>query len=260
MKSIKLEDVEHIPGKPLRGADRFTFQCRPELSCFNRCCRNLNLFLYPYDVLQLKHGLGMSADAFLEKYVDVVMRKGNYFPDVLLKMSENADHACIFSDSSGCRVYQDRPFTCRTFPVEYGLEYPGQNRKPELIGFFRPPEFCQGRYETHAWTLQTWSGDQGAAKHQQMSRKWSEVKQLFRSDPWGREGPQGNRAKMAFMASYNMDAFRAFVFESSLLKRYKVKAELLKKIRRSDLDLMLFGFDWIKLFVWGIQTPKIRLR
>ena len=76
----------------------------------------------------------------------------------------------------------------------------------------------------------------------------------------GREGPQGNRAKMAFMASYNMDAFRAFVFESSLLKRYKVKAELLKKIRRSDLDLMLFGFDWIKLFVWGIQTPKIRLR
>jgi len=65
---------------------------------------------------------------------------------------------------------------------------------------------------------------------------------------------------MAFMASYNMDAFRVFVFESSLLKRYKVKTELLKKIQIDDVDLMLFGFDWIKLFVWGVPTKKIRLR
>ncbi|MFC1876143.1 YkgJ family cysteine cluster protein [Thermodesulfobacteriota bacterium] len=260
MKSINLEDIEQISGKRLRGADRFTFQCRPELACFNQCCRNLNLFLYPYDVIQLKHELGISADIFLEEYVDVVMRKGNFFPDVLLRMSDEKDRACIFSDVSGCRVYQDRPYTCRTFPVEYGLQYHGGSRKPEVIGFFRPPEFCLGRQETHDWTLQTWSDDQGAAKHQQMSKQWSEVKGLFQKDPWGREGPQGRRAKMAFMASYNMEAFRTFVFESSLLKRCKVKADLLKKIQRDDVDLMLFGFDWIKLFVWGVQTKKIRLR
>jgi Fe-S-cluster containining protein len=211
-------------------------------------------------VLQLRQGLGISADTFLAEYVDVVMRKGNFFPDVLLRMSDKEDRACIFSDVSGCRVYKDRPYTCRTFPVEYGLQYHTESRKPELIGFFRPPAFCLGRQETHDWTLQTWSGDQGALKHQQMSRKWSEVKHLFQKDPWGREGPHGNRAKMAFMTSYNMDAFRVFVFESSLLKRYKIKADLLKKIQRDDVELMLFGFDWIKLFVWGIQTKKIRLR
>jgi Fe-S-cluster containining protein len=260
MKSIKPEDVEHISGKRLRGANRFAFQCRPEYACFNQCCRNLNLFLYPYDVLQLRNGLGISADVFLEKYVDVVMRKGNFFPDVLLKMSDDENQTCIFSEPSGCRMYTDRPYTCRTFPVEYGLQYPGESRKPELIGFFRPPEFCLGQHADQDWTLQTWSADQGAQKHQQMSRKWSEVKQLFQKDPWGREGPQGSRAKMAFMASYNMDAFRVFVFESSLLKRYKVKTELLKKIQIDDVDLMLFGFDWIKLFVWGVPTKKIRLR
>jgi Fe-S-cluster containining protein len=260
MKSIKLEDIEQVPGKRLRGADRFTFQCRPELSCFNQCCRNLNLFLYPYDVLQLRHALDISADTFLEDYVDVVMRKGNFFPDVLLRMSDDENRACIFSHVSGCRVYQDRPYTCRTFPVEYGLQYHGQSRKPELTGFFRPPEFCQGQHEDHGWTLQTWSDDQGAAKHQKMSKKWSEVKQLFQKDPWGHEGPQGRRAKMAFMASYNMDAFRTFVFESSLLMRYKVKADLLKKIKRDDVELMLFGFDWIKLFAWGVQAKRIRPR
>jgi hypothetical protein len=188
------------------------------------------------------------------------MRKGNFFPDVLLKMSEEEDRACIFSDGSGCRVYKNRPYTCRTFPVEYGLQYPAGSRKPELIGFFRPPEFCLGQQEAHGWTLQTWSGDQGAVKHQQISRKWSEVKHLFQKDPWGREGPQGNRAKMAFMASYNMDAFKVFVFESSLLKRYKVKTDLLKKIQKDEVELMLFGFDWIKLFVWGLRSKKILAR
>lgn len=81
MKTIKLEDLEQISGKKLAGTDRFAFRCRPELACFNQCCRNLNLFLYPYDVLQLKKALGVSADAFLEEYVDVVMRKGNFFYD-----------------------------------------------------------------------------------------------------------------------------------------------------------------------------------
>jgi uncharacterized protein len=260
MKSIQQDDIDQIPGKRIAGVQRFSFQCRPELACFNRCCRNLNLLLYPFDVLQLKQALGITADTFLEEYVDVVMRTGNFFPEVLLRMSDDQAGACIFSSSSGCRVYADRPHTCRTFPMEYGLQYHGNSRKPEIIGFFRPPKFCLGQHETQDWTLQTWAGDQGAAKHQQMSRKWSEVKQLFQKDPWGQEGPQGRRAKMAFMASYNMDAFRTFVFGSSLLKRYKVKTDLLKKIQADDVELMLFGFDWIKLFVWGIQTKKIRLR
>jgi len=260
MKYLKREDIEQVPGKRLRGAEKFSFQCRPELSCFNQCCRNLNLFLYPFDVLQLKHALDISAEVFLEKYVDVVMRKGNFFPEVLLKMSDEKDGVCIFSDTSGCRIYEGRPYTCRTFPMEYGLQYNGNSRKPEIIGFFRPPKFCLGQHETQSWTLQTWSNDQEAAKHQQMIRKWSEVRQLFQKDPWGREGSHGSRAKMAFMASYNMDAFRGFVFESSLLKRYKVKTDLLKKIKTDDVELMLFGFEWIKLFVWGVQTHKIRPR
>ena len=81
---------------------------------------------------------------------------------------------------------------------------------------------------------------------------------MFQNDPWGREGPQGTRGKMAFMATYNVDRFRNFIFESSFIKRYKVKTDLLKKIKSDDIALMKFGFEWLKLFVWGIQTKKIR--
>lgn len=188
------------------------------------------------------------------------MRKGNHFPDVLLKMSENSERDCIFSETEGCRVYTQRPFTCRTFPVEYGLQYDVDGLHPELIGFLRPPDFCLGPQADDQWTLQSWARDQEADRHQTMAKQWSEVKRLFQNDPWGSEGPQGRRAKMAFMASYNMDAFRSFVFDSSLLKRYKVKTELLKKMRKDDVALMRFGFDWIRLSVWHIPTKQIRSR
>lgn len=188
------------------------------------------------------------------------MRDGNCFPDVLLKMSENSNRTCIFCETEGCRVYTERPYTCRTFPVEYGLQYEADSHNPGLIGFWRPPDFCMGPQANDPWTLQSWARDQKADRHQKMTKQWSEIKGLFQKDPWGSEGSQGKRAKMAFMASYNMDAFRAFVYGSSLLKRFKVKTELLKKMRTDDVVLMRFGFDWIRLAVWGIPTKQIRRR
>ena len=63
---------------------------------------------------------------------------------------------------------------------------------------------------------------------------------------------------MAFMAAYNIDSFKAFVFESSFLKRYRVKPALVRKLRRSERALLGFGFEWIKLFVWGMPSSQIR--
>ena len=60
--------------------------------------------------------------------------------------------------------------------------------------------------------------------------------------------------------AHHVDQFRDFVFKSSFLKRYKVKSAWLKKLRTDDLAMMRFGFDWVKLFVWGIPSKKIRLR
>ena len=65
--------------------------------------------------------------------------------------------------------------------------------------------------------------------------------------------------KMAFMATYNLDSFKKFVFESSFLKRYKVKKRVLQKIKASEKSLLLFGFEWVKVFVWGMKSKKIKL-
>ena len=52
--------------------------------------------------------------------------------------------------------------------------------------------------------------------------------------------------KMFFLASYNIDKFREFVFESSFLNRYAVDGATLEKIKTDEIDLLKFGLKWLK--------------
>ena len=260
MKPIEIEELDKLPGIRIKEADTFNFRCHPEVECFNRCCRNLNLFLYPYDVLRLKQSLEMNSDAFLDKYVDIVMRPANYFPEVLLRMADNPDKTCPFLSESGCAVYHHRPDACRTFPIEQGLLYDESFDKDLPVFFFRPPDFCLGQHEKEEWNITNWISDQEAELYQKMTVRWSEIKRLFQNNPWGLEGPEGPKAKMAFMATYNIDQFRKFVFQSSFLKRYQIKSTLRKKLKTDDLKLLNFGFEWVKLFIWGIKSKSIKER
>jgi len=259
VKYIDIDNLDKLPGRRLKENDTFTFQCHPQIACFNKCCRNLNLFLYPYDIVRLKNRLKISSDNFIDKYVDIVLRPSSFFPEVLLRMAENKERTCPFLIESGCSVYPDRPDTCRTFPVEQGVFYDAVGKKTKPVHFFRPPDFCLGRHEKKVWTTQTWSKDQDAVLYNKMTMLWSELKRLFQTDPWGTQGPEGPKAKMAFMATYNIDQFRDFLFNSTFLKRYKVKSAMLKKIRADDVELMKFGFDWVKFYVWGIKSKYFML-
>jgi len=95
--------------------------------------------------------------------------------------------------------------------------------------------------------------------HNSMTARWAEVKRLFQRDPWGGQGPYSPRGKMAFMAAYNIDRFREFVFESSFLKRYNVKTEILKKAEKDDTDLLKLGLEWMKFFLWGIKSECLKV-
>jgi hypothetical protein len=260
MKYIDSNTIDHLPGKRIDKNTHFYFQCHPDVPCFNLCCRNLNLFLYPYDVLRLKKQLRISSNQFIDQYTDIVMREHSFFPDVLLKMSENEERTCPFLETSGCLVYPDRPDACRTFPIEMGIQYSEKTKQDEPVYFFRPPGFCKGIETKQSWTIDQWGVDQAVAPYHQMTIQWAKLKRLFQNNPWGPDGINGKKGKMAFMALYNIDEFRDFVFKSSFFKRYKVKSNLKQKIKKKDDPLLMLAFEWVNLFVWGIPSTKIRMK
>jgi hypothetical protein len=56
---------------------------------------------------------------------------------------------------------------------------------------------------------------------------------------------------MVFMALYNIDKFRDFVFKSTFLDRFDVEKERIEKIQNSDVELLKFAVDWIKFGLFG---------
>jgi len=258
MKTIDDDELKKLSGRRLAESEPFTFDCFPGIACFNQCCRNLNLFLYPYDVIRLKNRLAMSSDQFIDRYVAVVLRPAGFFPDVLLRMQDDNESLCPFVTEEGCGAYTDRPDTCRKFPMEEGVRYGADPGKTERIYFFKPPDFCRGPREPRTWTPTGWARSPDDVIYDELTLEWAELKALFQNDPWGREGPGGPKAKMTFMTAYNIDRFREFVFNSSFLKRYKVKTALRKKLETEDLELLRFGFDWIKFMLWGSPSKKFR--
>lgn len=258
MKYIRETDMKPMGGKIIGPSETFTFRCHAGLACFNQCCHNLNLFLYPYDVLRLKRCLGISSDRFIDQCVDIVLRDGHHFPEVVLRMADSQGQPCVFLTPDGCRVYAHRPHTCRLFPMEQAARYEAATGQTTPVHIFRPPDFCLGPGEARAWTVDAYTRDQGAGNYYAMTLEWAQLRRLFESNPWGAEGPGGAKGKMAFMAAYNVDRFRDFVFQSSFLKRYKVASALIAKMRGDDTAMMLFGFEWIKVFVWGMRSSRLR--
>ncbi len=65
------------------------------------------------------------------------------------------------------------------------------------------------------------------------------------------KGVNGAASKMAFMVCFNIDEFKKFIFESTFLSRFYVPRERIAELEESDVELMKFGFDWIKFFLAG---------
>jgi len=260
MKIFEKSDELTHRGVEVKNNETFFFECHPGVSCFNKCCRNLNLYLYPHDIIMLRKKLGISSGDFIDKYTEAVLPKDRYFPEVLLKMADNEDQTCPFLEDAGCSVYTHRPDSCRNFPVEHGVMYNDKGKIEDQVHLFRPPEFCQGRFEKKEHTLLSWSKDQCALTTNKMTLLWSETAKYFYSDIWGGEGPYGKKAKMVFMAAYNIDSFRDFVFNSSFLKRYRVKKNIQMKIRVDDEAMLKFSLEWIGFFALGLKTDLIKLK
>ncbi len=243
---------------PLFAKDTFSFACHPGVECFTTCCRQLDLPLYPYDLLRLKTHLGITSAELLERYTRLGPGSNPFFPGLYLRMAENAEQTCPFLGESGCTVYRDRPTSCRTYPLERGVDRRhGRSGKSDFYLVARH-DYCLGHQQEKTWTIRDWLRDQDLAEFNSMNEAWTEVETLFAANPWKGEGVAGPKQRMAFMVCYDIDGFRSFVNANQLLRKFQLGKDRTRRIESSDEALLRFGFDWLRFQLGG--QPALRLR
>jgi len=231
----------------------FCFDCYPGIGCFTECCAKLKLILTPYDVLRIKNHLGLASDRFLDLYTDTVFEQGLLFPLVKLKMNP-ADGRCPFVTREGCSIYEDRPGACRLYPIGKASAFPvGGDRAREKF-FIVSESHCLGFKESKEWTIDEWLSHEGVDHYNSMNDPWMKI---VTASPSLGSGPNlDQKLKMFFMASYNLDRFRTFVFHSPFFEKFEVSEDTKLKIAEDDVQLMKFGFEWLRFALFGEKTMK----
>ncbi len=240
----------------LNKGSKFQFKCHKDISCFNKCCTDVNIFLTPYDIIRLKDRLGISSQEFLDKYTFFPIDEKQNHPVVMLKMENDENKSCPFVCSEGCSVYNDRPWSCRMFPL--GVASPkedGKNGDSEFYFILDEP-ICRGHEEQKQQTVDEWVKDQGVEEYSEMGDQFKEIS-LHEYFSKGKQ-LEPARQEMFYTVCYNIDKFKEFVFESSFLKRFEIDEETIKKIKIDEKELLKFGFNWLKYCLFGESTMKVR--
>jgi len=230
--------------RPIGPDETFRFACSPDVACFNECCRDLNQFLYPYDILRLKKRLGLSSGKFLERYTTRHIGPESGLPVVALKAAGIEGLTCPFVTAKGCRVYADRPSSCRTYPLVRAISRSRQTgRVTERFMLLIEPH-CLGFNYPEQQTVRQWIKDQDIEIYNHINDQLMEIISLKnRMHP----GPLDLKLQQLFyMALYDLDHFRNQLFSHQLPEDFEMPPEKMADAETDDVALLEVGMEWVK--------------
>ncbi len=233
----------------------FKFSCFRNISCFNKCCSDVNIFLTPYDIIRLKNRLGISSQEFLDRYTFLPIDENQNHPVLMLRLNQDKEKTCQLVGEEGCTVYEDRPWSCRMFPLGVASPKEIDGAEEEDFYFIIEEPVCKGYFEEKKWTVGEWMKDQGVGKYDEMGKWFKEVSLHNYFDKGKKLTPP--QLEMFYTVCYNIDKFREFVFDSSFLERFIVPEESIEKLKNDDEELLKFGFDWLKFCLFGEKTIQV---
>jgi Fe-S-cluster containining protein len=234
--------------------DRFTFHCGSDLDCFTQCCANVAIVLTPYDVLRMKHALGMDSSEFIEKHTISPFTEDQKIPAVLIKMDPETKK-CPFVNEQGCGIYANRPWACRMYPL--GVAAPrNPNDKDSPFHFLVREDLCHGHGVGQECTVRQFLADQGVEEYDMMGAAFRD---LMLHDFWDKGEPlPPPQMDMYMMACYDLDRFRRFVFETKFLTLFEVDEARVEAMRTDDVELLDFAMQWLRFSLFHERTMKIR--
>ena len=259
MSDIKIEDIpfkSDVMPAVLEPNAEIKFSCHKGISCWNECCKSADITLTPYDIVRLKRATGKDSSTTLKDHTVPFTMDADGVPGIKLRTTDEG--ACLFMDEeAGCTIYENRPTSCRYYPLgNLALKKADQAHENQHFVLVKEAH-CKGHEEDKIWTIREWRQDQGVDVCDKMNRGWMEL--VMRRKSFSFQAQLSEQAKkMFFMASTDLDKFRAFVFESSFLDTYDVDQETLTKIKEDDIALMKFSFRYLASSLFGTEDLKIK--
>ena len=234
---------------PLARQESFCFACHPKVPCFNECCRDLNQFLTPYDILRLKNHLGLPAAQFLEQYTSQHIGPESGLPIITLKPADRQELNCPFVTPKGCSVYENRPSSCRTYPLMRGIARCRQTGRMTEQFMVLKEAHCRGFDTAKSITVQQWIEDQAIAVYNEANDKLMQIISLKnRRLP----GVLDLKARhMFFTALYDLDGFRCQIAANGLLADGQFEPSLIEKALEDDMALLEVGMAWVEQVLFG---------
>jgi len=235
--------------KPLVADTAFSFDCSPAVTCFNACCRDLNQALSPYDILRLKNRLGLSSELFLKTHTVRHIGPETGLPVVSLRFDNRSSRQCPFVTPEGCRVYTDRPASCRLYPLARGT-YRNRlsGRIKEHFALIQEPH-CRGFRQKTAWTARGWMRDQGLEPYNRFNDLFLEMISLKNRLSPGPLAPEPQR--LFYTALYDIDSFRDLLSQKSFAERWGIDPAELTVPEPDDSQLLRFAHACVKKSVFG---------
>ena len=235
---------------------RFKFSCHRGLSCFTQCCRGINIVLTPYDIIRLRRRLELTSEEFLTLYTTPQVLEKTGLPVVTLKLRGDDGNACPFVTDEGCFVYEDRPATCRYYPLGVA-SLVKSDEVDDGFYFFVSESHCRGFEDEKEWRVADWRENQGVDRYDRANERWIDLIVRKRTLPPSMELTERTK-RMFFLASYNSDRFREFVMGSSFLDRYEIDAETVERLRTDDAALLEFGMTWLLWLLYKQGEFKVK--
>lgn len=243
----------------LRADSAFKFDCHPGVSCFNACCRNIDITLLPYDIARLKRRAGMTSSEWVARYTVPFPMDAHGMPGLKMATKPGANE-CVFLRESGCSVYADRPSACRYYALgSMGVKPAGGDAVEDIYFVVKEPH-CKGHDEPRTTTVADYRREQGLEQYDAMNREWRDIVLKKRSSGPTVGKPSARSLQLFDMCSYDLDNFRDFIAADAFAEVFDVPADEMATLQSDEDKLLVFAMRFLKQVLFGEFTIPVKPR
>ncbi|MBF2759911.1 MAG: YkgJ family cysteine cluster protein [Ectothiorhodospiraceae bacterium AqS1] len=241
----------------LQPDSQFRFHCHPAISCFNACCRNIDITLTPYDILRLKRRLGVDSKEFAVRYTIPFELDPHGMPGLKMRTRPGTVE-CVFLTETGCSVYEDRPVACRY----YALGSMGVRRKDESkvddIYFVVREDHCMGHEEEKTQSVAEYRTEQGIEPYDDHNRVWRDIVLKKRSSGPTVGAPSARSLQLFDMCSYDLDSFRDFIRAEGFRGIFDIDQSEIDELADDEERLLAFSMRFLQQILFGEMSIPVK--